>query len=130
MKLSKETTQQAKSLLRVCMVDGRLDETRVREVVKKVSEQKPRNYLGVLTLFSRFVRLEIEKRTVTIESATPLDDASVNRITQALVREYGEGLTTIKKVNTELLGGVRVRVGSDVFDGSIANRLNILKESL
>ena len=45
-------------------------------------------------------------------------------------RKYGEELTSEFVVNPALLGGLRVRVGSDVWDGTLRNRLERLKQQL
>jgi len=50
-------------------------------------------------------------------------------VTASLTKRYGAGLNISFGVNPELIGGLRVKVGSDVFDGSVRSRLNALAES-
>jgi F-type H+-transporting ATPase subunit delta len=52
------------------------------------------------------------------------------KIVAGLEQRYGAGLTTDFVVNPALLGGVRVRVGSDVWDSSVRNRLERLQQKL
>jgi F-type H+-transporting ATPase subunit delta len=47
-----------------------------------------------------------------------------------LKKKYGSDLTTDFVVNPQLLGGMRIRVGSDVWDGSVRNRLERLQQQL
>jgi F-type H+-transporting ATPase subunit delta len=47
-----------------------------------------------------------------------------------LKKKYGNDLTTEFVVDPTLLGGVRVRVGSDVWDGTLRNRLERLQQQL
>jgi F-type H+-transporting ATPase subunit delta len=47
-----------------------------------------------------------------------------------LNKKYGKDLSTEFVVKPELLGGMRVRVGSDVWDGSVRNRLERLRQQL
>jgi F-type H+-transporting ATPase subunit delta len=128
MKISKQARREAKALFRACLVAGRLDENRVREAVRGVIEAKPRGYLGVLEHFQRLVHLEIERRRAQVESAVPLSAELQDRVSRNLARHYGEGLNIAFGVNPGLIGGVRVRVGSDILDGSIRGRLDILSE--
>jgi F-type H+-transporting ATPase subunit delta len=53
MKISKEARRTSRQLFRVCLVDGKLDESRVRLVMAKVMESKPRGYVGILDFFAR-----------------------------------------------------------------------------
>ena len=81
-------------------------------------------------IISVSLRLELEKRRATIESAAKLDPEVGLNIVIGLRRKYGTGLTTEFVVNPALLGGVRIRVGSDVWDSSVRNRLERLQQKL
>ena len=128
--MNKEVRQLSRQLLRSSFTDGQLDSGRVHALVKSLIEKKPRNYLAVLDNYKRLLRLEVEKRTVTIESATELAPDAGRQIVDNLKRRYGMDLTTNFVVNPELLGGMRIRVGSDVWDSSVRNRLQRLAQQL
>ena len=130
MKINKETRQLSRQLLRSSFVDGQLDRGRVSQLVKTLIEQKPRNYIKVLDAFRRLLRLEVEKRSATIESATELPPEAASQLAQNLKRKYGPDLATTFVINPELLGGMRIRVGSDVWDSSVRNRLQRLQQQL
>ena len=130
MKINKETRRFSKELLRSSFTDGELDEGRIRSLVKSLIEKKPRHYINVLEAYKRLLRLEVEKRTATIETAAPLDLDLGTEIVTNLKRKYGSGLATNFVVNGELLGGMRIRVGSDVWDTSVRNRLHRLQQQL
>jgi F-type H+-transporting ATPase subunit delta len=98
--------------------------------VKWLIETKPRNYLKVLDAYKRLLRLEVEKRTATIESASELRPEAARDIINNLKRKYGADLTTQFVTKPELLGGMRIRVGSDVWDSSVLNRLQRLQRQL
>ena len=80
--------------------------------------------------FLRLVRLEVARRTALVESAAPLPDAVREAIRARLVHAYGPGLAASFSANPELIGGMRVTVGSDVFDASIRARLARLEAAL
>ena len=129
MKISKQSKRDAKQLFRSCVSDGLLDENRALQIVRQVVAQKPRGYLGILSHFQRLVKLDWERRSARVESATPLSAEFRGRVNDQLNRLYGAGLTIVFAQNPALVSGLRVKVGSDVYDGSVQARLNALAES-
>ena len=130
MKINKETRQLSKQLLRGSFTDGQLDSGKVASLVKSLIEKKPRHYLQILEAYKRLLRLEVEKRSATIETATELPPDAAAQIVANLKRKYGNDLAAKFVVNPELLGGMRIRVGSDVWDSSVRNRLHRLQQQL
>lgn len=128
MKTNRQTLREAKRLFRVCLVDGDLDESRVRQVVKSMIDSGRPGTLKVLSRFHRLVRIARAARSAKIESPSPLAGEVQTSIESDLSRLYGRGLITSYEENRALLGGVRITVGSDVFDGSIQARLEELEE--
>ena len=84
----------------------------------------------MLEAYKRLLRLETEKRSATIETASDLAWELGAEIVANLKRKYGSDLATRFVVNQELLGGMRIRVGSDVWDSSVRNRLHRLQQQL
>lgn len=126
MKVSKVAAATARRLFGLCQTSGRLDETKLRTVVARLIESKPRDYRAVLVALQRLARLESDRRRVTVESAVALDDASRQRVVDGLAKAHGPNLTISYTVNPELIGGLRIRVGNDVLDGSVQGRLTRL----
>lgn len=129
MRISKQARRDAKVLFRACLVDGLLDQARVRDVVQKVIAARPRGCIGILSHFERLVKLELDRRSSRIESAVPLGADLQAGVQTSLGRLYGPGLSFDFRQNAALIGGMRIKVGSDVYDGSIQARLNALVES-
>ena len=127
MKISKDAARAARQLLRLSHKDGRLDGDLIKEITSRISAAKPRDYLAMLQEYSRLLRLEVEKLEALVESAIELGAQAGNDLVNDLRAKYGEELKAEFKVNPELLGGMRVKVGSDVWDGSVRARLNALK---
>ena len=130
MKINKETRQLSKELLRASFTDGQLDSGRISSLIKSLIEKKPRHFIQILEAYKRLLRLEVEKRTATIETATELPPDSGAQIVANLKRKYGNDLTARFVVDKDLLGGMRIRVGSDVWDSSVRNRLHRLQQQL
>lgn len=129
MKISKQARRDAKQLFNACKVGGLLDENKVRQIVAQVIAQKSRGYVEVLSQLQRFVKLDVARRTAKIESAVEPSPALQESIKSNLTKRYGGGLNISFSVNPALLGGLRIQVGSDVYDGSVAARLTALEES-
>ncbi|HZD47357.1 MAG TPA: F0F1 ATP synthase subunit delta, partial [Silvibacterium sp.] len=64
-------------------------------------------------------RLDRAQHTATIESAEPVPDDLRNGLEANLEHAYGRGILKQFVLNPKLIGGMRVRVGSDVFDRSV-----------
>lgn len=130
MKINKEMRRLSREMLRASFTDGQLDRGKVASLVQSLITKKPRRYIDILQNYKRLLRLELQKRHAVIESATELDAKVSADIGSRLKRKYGNDLTTELVVDPSLLGGIRVRVGSDVWDGSVRNRLQRLEQQL
>jgi F-type H+-transporting ATPase subunit delta len=130
MKISREARRLARELFRLSLANGRLDANRVSAISERLIVEKPRSYLEVLKEFSRLVRLELERRHAIIESASPLDERSAMNIANTLKQKFGDDITTEFRTSPGLLGGLRIKLGSDVWDGSISSRLATFSQQL
>lgn len=130
MKVSKVAQSTARRIFRLCSKDGQVNEKHLRAAIQKLAEDKPRDYRGMLQALRRLVRAELAKKEVTVESAVALNDTTANQVKKSLASQYGKDLNFEFKVTPELLGGMRIRVGNDLFDGSVKARLEQLQESL
>jgi F-type H+-transporting ATPase subunit delta len=126
MKTARQIERDAKVLWRLCLVGGSLDEERARVVVDQLIESRQTGALAVLKQFVRLVKLDRARRSARIESASQLD-ADVKAAVEAVVaRRYGRTVTTTFAVDPTLIGGLRLTIGSDVYDGSIKAALAAL----
>ena len=130
MKISKAAAASARRLFGFCQTGERLDEAKLRSVAARLVEAKPRDFPAILSALQRLTRLALERRQVTVESAVELDEASRQRVLAGLTKQYGTDLVAQYQVNPTLLGGLRIRVGNDVFDGSVKGRLERFANSL
>ncbi|MCB1065859.1 MAG: F0F1 ATP synthase subunit delta [Verrucomicrobiae bacterium] len=130
MKISKDARRTARQLLKATLKDGRVDGDVVRKVVASLKKNESRGFLGVLSAYARLVRIEIQRSHATIESAVALDEATRGPVEADLQKKHGGGLTVEYKVTPELLGGLRIQVGNDVWDGSVKGRLERLRDRI
>lgn len=119
----------AKRLFRWCVVNGTFDEGRARAVIGQVLQTKRRGYVVLLNEFRRLVKLELASRIATVQSAIPVPADLQTRVSASLQRLYGETLRAEFSDDRELIGGIRIQVGGDVYDGSVKSRLAALATS-
>jgi len=129
MKISKQSQRDARQLFRSCQVNGLLDEAKVRQAVSLVLAQKPRGYVGILSRLHRLVKLDVARRAATVESALPLAADLRADVSAQLAKIYGAGVNVAFSEDPSLLGGLRIQVGSDLYDGSVKTRLEKLEQS-
>ena len=127
MKINRQTQRLAKRLFRLCLVDGALDEARARTVVRSAIAGGRRGSPALLAYFRRLVQLECARRAATVESATTLPPELQSGLRSILAQRYGAGLNITFRERPALIGGMRVQVGSDVYDGSVKARLEALR---
>ena len=129
MKISKPAQRDARQLFRSCQVNGLLDENRVRQAIALVLARKPRHYIEILSRLLRLVKLDLERRTARVESVAALPADLQTDVANRIKKIYGDGVSLTFDRNPALIGGLRVKVGSDVYDGSVQARLKALAES-
>jgi F-type H+-transporting ATPase subunit delta len=129
MTINRQAKRKATQLFRLCMTDGRLNEDRVRQVVRRTIAAGYRQSPAILSYFLRLVRLEAAQHTARVESAAPVTGDLRAATEASLTRRYGPGLRTAFVERQELIGGMRIQIGSDVYDGSVLGRLAALENS-
>ena len=129
MKISKQAQRDARQLFRNCQQNNLLDENRVRQTVSLLSEKKPRGYVEILSRLHRLVKMDLEQHAARVESALPLSADLQSDVTNEIKKKYGAGVSISFVQNPALIGGLRIQVGSDLYDGSVKMRLQKLEES-
>ncbi len=128
MKATKRIRRAAKQLFRLSHIDGILDEGRGQHLLQRFLHAKPRGCLQVLIELERLLKRERAQQSATVESAETLSPEASTRVRSRLEQVYGQGLNISFSHNPELIGGMRVTVGSDVYDGSVQGRLHALQQ--
>jgi F-type H+-transporting ATPase subunit delta len=91
--------------------------------------KKPHGYVGILSRLHRLVKLDLEQRAARVESALPLPTDLQTDVTNQIRKIYGTGADITFGRNPALIGGLRIQVGSDLYDGSVRTRLDRLEQS-
>lgn len=72
----------------------------------------------------------IQRLPITITTAVEITDQEAEKIGQSLIAQIGGNPIIQRKVDPSLIGGVVVRVGDTVYDGSVATQLKKLRERI
>jgi F-type H+-transporting ATPase subunit delta len=128
MQIPKEARKKARELFESALgADGRVDSAKALSIADLVVKAAPRHAVQILKEFSRLVRLELASHHAVIETAVPLDEAAKQAVFSSLLRRDGGTVTVQAKVDPSLIGGARIRLGSEVWDASVRTRLQALE---
>ncbi len=127
MQIPKEARRKARELFDASLDDsGRPDAGKTLRIADLLVKSAPRHSVQILKEFTRLVRLETAKHHAVIESAAPIDDAARDAILKSLRQRDGGEVSFETKVDPSLIGGARIRLGSEVWDASVRSRLAAL----
>src|SRR5262245_54385937 len=119
MKTSRKATRLARRLFRSCLVDGTVDEMRVRKIAQQVLRFNRRGSIALLSALFRLVRLDRSRHVAEVDSADILPEDLRSNVAASLARLYGSDIRISFARRRALIGGMRIKVGDDVYDGSV-----------
>ena len=123
-------TNLAKKLLELSKDSGVVTESKVGEVLAGLQQVQHRHHLTVLKTFLNYLRREVALQTAVVSTPTKLSDDALKAIEVQFSKLYNRPVSAVTQRDTNLIAGVRVRVGDDVYDASVAGRLQRLAESV
>ena len=127
---AKQVQQLARQLFKLSLVDGALSADRVSGVLQYVEKHRPANTLAVLKVYQRLVTAEVARGQAVVEHAGPVNESVLSSIAAAMTQRYRRKVTSVARPNAALLAGLRVRVGDDVYESSVAGQLAALGASV
>jgi F-type H+-transporting ATPase subunit delta len=120
---AKQAQQLAKQFLKLSLIDGELSSERVGGVLEYIEKHKPAHTMAVLKAYRRLVAAEIARGEAVVEHAGAVNPAVLANIAAAMTKKYSRKVTSVARRNDTLLAGLRVRVGDDVYESSVAGQL-------
>jgi F-type H+-transporting ATPase subunit delta len=127
MMTTRQAKRDARQLWHLCLTNGSIDEARARDIVDQVIASGHSGAPAILKQFLRLVKLDTSKRTARVESAAPLAPEVRKAVEDGLAQKYGRAMAATFMVDPALIGGMRLTVGSDVYDGSVKAGLAALE---
>ncbi len=85
---------------------------------------------AIVAEYERLILRRVELRQAYVTSAVELTDGEVKALRARLTAQYGSDLEIHFEVDASLLGGIRLRVGDRVIDGTVAGKLAAMRDRL
>lgn len=127
----RKTKKIAKALLRHSLdYEGRVDAEKVRDILDSFRDEPLPDYRTILKQYLVEVRRLLNSYQGVLEIAGPSQNDLPESLATRLDASLGKKLTLVTMENPDLIAGFRLRVGDDVYEDSIAQRLGNLRKSL
>ncbi len=126
----KQIQQLARQFFKLSFANGVISAEQVAGVLEYIEKHRPPNAAAVLKAYYRLAAAEVARGQAVVEHAGPIDSAALNAIAAALAKKYGRPVIAVEKRNDALLAGLRVRIGDDLYESSVAGQLAALAEAV
>ena len=126
MAADKQTKLLTKQLFKLSLVNGAVSPEQVAGVLGWVEQHAPRRPVALLKVYHHRIAIELAKSHAAVEHAGPVTATTLQQIEGAMSRRYQRVVTASAQPNAKLLAGLRVRIGSDVYESSVAGQLATL----
>ena len=123
MAVDKQTKLLAKQLFKLSLVNGVVSPEQVAGVLGWVEKTSPRRPVAVLKAYHHRIALELAKSQAVVTHAGPLGASVLPQIAAAMTKKYNRPVIASSQLDSSLLAGLRVRVGNDVYESSVAGQL-------
>ncbi len=130
MRADKKTKALAKQLFKLSLVNGAVSPEQVGGVLGYIEKNVSRHALALLKLYHRAIATELAKSNAVVEHAGPISDGTLRLIEDTMTRKYKRPVAATARPNAKLLAGLRVRVGSDVYESSVSGQLAALSSAV
>jgi len=120
---SKNITDLARQLYKLSFDNHALSSDRVAGVLAYVEKHAPANSMAVLKAYQRLIVAEVARNRAIVEHAGAVSAASLSTIANALAQKYGHPVETVSQSNPALIAGLRIRIGDDIYESSVAGQL-------
>lgn len=127
MKRDKKIQKYSKKLVALSLgADNFVSEERVAAILRVLGEKPPLHYKALLKAYYNKLKVLLRDETLRVEFFGDLDKGNTVQMEEAFSRRYGRLFKTVLDEAPELLAGVRIQVGDDVWDRSVSGRLEYL----
>lgn len=129
MKIKKQLQKTVNKLVDLSFKEDRIVEAQVVRSIK-ILKSRPRNEaIQSLLEYLKSLKRKEREHTMYIETVVPLSSVQINRMKKIV--EKKKKITKVRvSINTEILGGFKLKVGDEVWDESIAGKILQVKEAI
>jgi F-type H+-transporting ATPase subunit delta len=118
---------------KAALLDSLLDGKALPATVTLAKQSLAGTYHTVTTALATYREVAAQAQdevVATVRVARPMSEADQTRLAEILGRQYATTVHLNVVVDPEILGGVRVEIGDEVIDGTIASRLDDARRRL
>ena len=126
----KQIQQLARQFYKLSFSNGVISAGQVAGVLEYIEKHRPENSMAVLKAYQRLIAAEVARGQAVVEHAGPINSAALDAIAGAMSKKYNRAVSAVEKRNDALLAGVRVRIGDDLYESSVAGQLATLAEAV
>ena len=120
----------AKSLLQLSLSDdGRIKRNSVEEILESLRESRPTGLVTILRLFLHEIRRHEYTYHARVEYGGKEGEKLSEKILEKLNQHSSKALDLTVIDNPNLIAGCKIRLGDDVYENSISDRLNKLQKT-
>ena len=120
---NKAAQQLARQLFKMSVIDGNVSAAQVEGVLAYLEKHPPAKPLLVLQAYQQYIARELVNSEVVVEHAGPVTEGILRSLEGALSQKYKRQVTATAKQNAKLIAGLRLRIGDDMYETSIAGQL-------
>lgn len=119
----KQIQQLARELFQLSLSNGEVSLERVSGVLEFIEAHRPSNSLAVLKSYYRLIAAETARGQAVVEHAGSVSAPVLAQISSVMTARYRRKIAVISRPNDSLVAGIRVRVGDDLYESSVASQL-------
>ena len=110
--------------------EGRVDEQKIKEILIELRKQPRSKTLPILKALLSLVRQKIRSYEGHVEIGSSNIDKVSDILSQNLSDSFNSKIDLLSSTNNSLISGFRLRIGDDVYEDSLLQRINRLQKAL
>ncbi len=127
MKKDKQLLKMVTLLIKASFSEGKIIERQVTKSIKILKSLPRSKSIPAMLEFLKGLKRQEREHTLYIETTTPLSSDQINKA-KKIVERKTKITKVIVSINSEILGGFKLRVGDQIWDESILEKINQVKE--
>lgn len=129
MKKNKQLQKTVSKLAGLSFQDGKIIESRVIQSIKILKSLPKYEAIGALSDYLKDLKRQQRQCTMYVETTAPLSISQLQRIKKIVEKRHR--ITKIEtKINSEILGGFKLKVGDEIWDESVLGKIGQVKEAI
>lgn len=124
---NKQLQKLVNKLVEISFKDGKMVESQITKSIKALKSLPRYQSIESLSEYLKNLKREERKYTMFIEAAIPLSNAQLRKM-KKIVEKKNKITKIVTSINSEILGGFKLKIGDEIWDESILEKVNQVKE--